>query len=229
MKNHWNHRYTIIRRPKRKTASIVIRADNRVEVLAPSRMPSELIDRFVQEKSGWIQKKLYFNREVKAAYVAKTFLSGETFLMLGMTYSLQLQYGNRAIALCESTLLVSHPEPESETTKRQIVRWYRQQAENHFMERCRFFSTIIGKQPQSVGVKSYKSRWGSCHHDGRIYFNWRLIMAPEWVIDYVVAHELCHLIHPNHSKQFHDLLQSIYPTHKAVKSWLHINGQTLAL
>jgi len=221
--------YVIIRRPKRKTASIVIRADNRVEVLAPSRMSATFIAQFVQDKSAWINRKLHFNREVRSAFVAKLFHHGEVFHLLGKPYALRLQQGKRAIALSEHELLVSHPAPEPKATEKQISRWYRQQAEAHFKARNRFFAAMLGKCPQSVAVKSYKSRWGSCHHDGRIYFNWRLIMAPEWVIDYVVVHELCHLVHPNHSKQFWSLVQSIHPEHKSAKSWLDIHGRTLAL
>ncbi len=221
--------YTIIRSTKRKTASIVIRPDNRIEVLAPERMPSALIAQFVQDKSAWIDKKLHFNREIRAVFIPRLFCHGEPFHLLGKSYALRLQQGKRAIQLSQHELLVSHPGPNPKTTARQICRWYRQQAEIHFQARSRFFASVIGKRPQSVGVKAYKSRWGSCHHDGRIYFNWRLIMAPEWVIDYVVVHELCHLIHANHSKQFRALVQSIYPNHKSATLWLKVNGQTLAL
>lgn len=221
--------YVVIRRPKRKTASIVIRADNRVEVLAPSRMSATLIAQFVQDKSDWIDKKLHFNREIRLPFIAKKFCHGEQFHLLGKAYALRLQQHQRSVQLSEHELLVSHPAPEPKTTERQIIRWYRQQAETHFKARSHFFASTLNKQPQSVAIKSYQSRWGSCHHDGRIYFNWRLIMAPDWVIDYVVVHELCHLIHPNHSRQFWALVQSMYPTHKSAKSWLQINGLTLAL
>jgi len=221
--------YTVIRRPRRKTASIVIRPDNRIEVLAPSRMPARLIDEFIQQKSVWIHKKLHFNRTVRAEYVAKTFQAGEQFYLLGKPYTLSLQQGKRAIQLNGHELLVSHPAPQPATIGRQISRWYCQQAEAHFKDRSLFFATIIGIQPQLVGVKAYKSRWGSCHHDGRIYFNWRLIMAPEHVIDYVMVHELCHLIHANHSKDFWALVQSVFPAYRDAKNWLKINGLTLSL
>ncbi len=200
-----------------------------MEVLVPNRMPAELIDRFIQDKRGWIEKKLYFNREIRTAFVPKTFTSGEAFLLLGANYRLRVQQGKRSIELYGHELLVSHPAPDPESTKRQIVRWYRQQAETHFSQRCRELAQKTGKHPIHVGVKAYKSRWGSCHHDGRIYFNWRLIMAPAWVIDDVVVHELCHLIHPNHSSQFWALVQSISPMHTSAKSWLTIHGQSLAV
>ncbi len=224
-----NIEYTIRRRPKRKTASIVIRPDNRIEVLAPNRMPVELIAGFVQDKSAWIHRKLHFNREIRTAFVPKTFTPGEQFHLLGKPYTLHIQQGKRSIQHSECDLLVSHPSPNPDTTYRQIYRWYRQQADIHFNARSCFFSSIIGKKPASVGIKSYKSRWGSCHHDGRIYFNWHLIMAPEWVVDYVVVHELCHLHHANHSREFRTLVQSIFPASREATTWLKINGLTLSL
>ncbi len=221
--------YAIIRRPRRKTASIVIRPDNRVEVLAPSRMPVSLIDAFIRQKRAWIDKKLHFNREVRADYVAKTFRAGEQFYLLGESYTLRLQQGKRAILLHGHELLVSHPTPKPATTKRQISRWYRRQAEAHFSNRALFFASTIGKQPQLIGVKAYKSRWGSCHHDGRVYLNWRLIMAPAWVVDYVLVHELCHLLHPNHSRAFWQQVYAVFPDYREAKAWLKINGLTLSL
>jgi len=221
--------YRIIRRPKRKTASIVIRSDNRIEVLAPPGMPAELIAGFVQDKRDWIHRKLHFNREIRTAHVPKTYTAGEQFHLLGKPYTLQIRQGKRSIQHSEHHLLVSHPSPDPDTIHRQICRWYQQQADVHFNTRSRFFAAIIGKHPASVGVKSYKSRWGSCHHDGRIYFNWRLIMAPEWVVDYVVVHELCHLQHANHSREFRNLVQSVFPACREATTWLKINGMALSL
>jgi len=221
--------YSIIRRPKRKTASIVVRPDNRVEVLAPSRMPATIIDALIRQKSAWIRKKRHFNSEIRAGYIPKTFQAGELFHLLGKAYALRLHQGKRGIRCVGQELIVSHPSPEPQTTARQISRWYRQQAETHFKSRSMLWAGRVGRQPQLVGVKAYKSRWGSCHHDGRIYLNWRLVMAPEHVIDYVMVHELCHLIHSNHSRDFWALVQSIAPDYREAKNWLKINGLTLSL
>jgi len=220
--------YRIIRRPRRKTAAIVIRADSSVEVLAPSRISVSLIDHFVKSKQQWIQKKLS-ERENRPAHQAKSFLTGEQFHLLGEAYSLQLRNGKRSVQVENNTLLVSHSNPQPENTARQLSRWYRAQAETHFTDRCNTLAGLIGKKPQSVGVKAYKSRWGSCHIDGRVYFNWRLIMAPARVIDYVVVHELCHLIHHNHSKAYWQLVESVMPDFKDAKLWLKSHGHTLEL
>jgi len=221
--------YAIIRRPRRKTASIVIRPDNRIEVLAPSRMPTKQIEQFVQDQSTWIRRKLHFNREIRAAYQPRSFTAGEMFQLLGRAYPLTICAGTPLAQLSNDQLVVSLPQYHKSSIDQLITAWYRQQAENHFSERCHILATKTGKYPTHVGVKTYKSRWGSCHHDGRIYFNWRLMMAPEWVVDYVVIHELCHLIHANHSSAFWALVQSLFPACPEAKKWLKINGLTLSL
>ena len=86
------------------------------------------------------------------------------------------------------------------------------------------YAQQIGVQPKSLTVKGYKSRWGSCYTDGRIQFNWRLMQAPAWVIDYVVVHELCHLVHANHSKAFWDLVHQHYPQTPEAKRVMKTHG-----
>ncbi|ATX81789.1 hypothetical protein Ga0123462_0920 [Mariprofundus ferrinatatus] len=226
--------YNVIRRPKRKTLSIVIRATNDVDVLAPSRMPLAVIDQFVSSKSIWIQRKLLFNREIRSQYRPKLFLAGETFKLLDTPLRLATRAGKRGVELIDDKLVVTLPaslkaESREETIKRLLVTWFRDQAENHFKQRSKVLSQLIGRTPASVATKHYKSRWGSCHHDGRIYFNWRLIMAPARIIDYVIVHELCHLIHHNHSTAYWSLVESIMPDFRSAKQWLKINGATLEI
>jgi len=221
--------YQIVRKANRKTSSIIIKPNNDIEVRVPSRLSNALIEHFVQSKMQWIQKKLLFNRDHRTQHQPKSFIHGESFLLLGKIYTLNLKQGKRCIQIEDDELLVSHPNPQQENIRRQLTRWYRQQAEIHFTGRCSSFAAIIGKQPKSVGIKTYKSRWGSCHHDGRVYFNWRLIMAPEWIIDYVVVHELCHLIHHNHSKAYWQLVATILPDYKEANIWFKQHGLSLEL
>ena len=220
--------YQIVRRPRRKTAAIVIRPDNSVEVLAPPRMPVSLIHQFIDSKQQWVRKKLH-ERENRPSYTPKLFLAGEQFHLLGKPFTLVLQQEKRSVDMAGNKLLVSHPNPQPENISRQLTRWYRKQSETHFKQRCKHFAETIRVRPHSVAVKAYKSRWGSCHIDGRVYFNWRLIMAPEWIIDYVIVHELCHLIHHNHSKTYWQLVESTMPDFRNAKSWLKLHGHTLEL
>ena len=87
------------------------------------------------------------------------------------------------------------------------------------------YAQRIGVMYQAVTVKGYKARWGSCYSDGRLQFNWRLIQAPSWVVDYVVVHELCHLVHPNHSRDFWALVQAHYPKTNEAKAYIKQHGK----
>jgi len=219
--------YAITRSARRKTVSIIIRANNQVDVLAPKLMPSLLINRFVQEKRSWIDKKLQYNHKVRANFQAKVFAEGESFDLLGKSYQLKILETKTTIHIADDKLIT--PAFQADKLKKRLTLWYRKQAEQYFQQRSRKIAVDIGVSPASIAVKTYKSRWGSCHHDGRIYFNWRLIMAPIWVIDYVIVHELCHLIHHNHSKCFWQKVEEIMPDYNQAKEWLKINGLTLEL
>jgi len=219
--------YAIIRSPKRKTLSIIIRPDSQVDVLAPKRMPAALIHQFVHDKQRWIQKKLHFIQHVRANYQPKSFHDGESVQLLGETYILTTRKDCTAVHISNQQLIV--PSLAADQLKQQLIIWYRQQAEQYVQDRTQAFVAAIGKKPACIGVKAYKSRWGSCHHDGRIYFNYRLIMAPAWVIDYVIVHELCHLIHHNHSKDFWQTVGRIMPDYAQAKTWLKTNALSLEL
>lgn len=219
--------YAITRSARRKTVSIIIRANNQVDVLAPKLMPSLLINRFVQEKRSWIDKKLQYNQTIRANYQPKIFAEDEYFDLLGKSYQLKFMASKITIHLNADKLITPPYQPDK--LKKSLAIWYRKQAEQYFQKRCQEIAVDMAVSPASIAVKAYKSRWGSCHHDGRIYFNWRLIMAPVWVIDYVIVHELCHLIHHNHSTYFWQKVEEVMPDYKQAKEWLKINGMMLDL
>ncbi len=100
-------------------------------------------------------------------------------------------------------------------------------AREKIVERCRYFSELTGYRPVSVSISSARSRWGSCGAKGTINFSWRLAMAPPEVIDYVVVHELVHLIERNHSARFWRRVAEIIPDHKLHRRWLRENGHLL--
>lgn len=105
-----------------------------------------------------------------------------------------------------------------------IQAFMQKQAVAYLEPKLGHYAQQIGVQPKSLTVKGYKSRWGSCYTDGRIQFNWRLMQAPSWVIDYVVVHELCHLVHANHSKAFWDLVNQHYPQTPQAKLVMKTHG-----
>ena len=114
-------------------------------------------------------------------------------------------------------------------SKKLIIDWLKLQANNFLKKRILFLSKRTGIEFNSVTIKSYTARWGSCNIEGNIFLNWKLIMLPESVIDYVLIHELAHINIPNHSKKFWDLVKIKNPDYCKNKKWLKDNGSSFIL
>ena len=109
-----------------------------------------------------------------------------------------------------------------------IKRRYREQARRKFEERVVFYHPLTGGHYTSITIRDQKSRWGSCSSRGTLSFNYRLIFAPPEILDYVVVHELCHLTHMNHSKDFWNKVASVMPDYKIHRKWLKEHGNELS-
>jgi len=223
--------YNIVRRPRRRTASIVIHPDNRIDVLAPAGISEARIAAWISSKQLWIERKMHFNMHTRSRHQAKCYQQDEIFTLLGHDYALSLQPSTRRqITLSGDTLICHTPAPDQQLAiQKQISGWYKRYAAEHLQQRVAYYAAHTGNSPALVGIKNYRSRWGSCHIDGRIYFNWRIIIAPAHVCDYVVVHELCHLHQHNHSPAYWQLVASIMPDYREAQKWLKINGLSLDL
>lgn len=126
-------------------------------------------------------------------------------------------------------LLVVSFSSEKEVIKEAIIRWYREQAREIFTDKTAYFQRFVGKSAGEIRIKEQKSRWGSCSGKGNLNFNWKIIMAPDEIIDYLVVHELCHLLHMNHSKEFWSSVEAILPDYRDREKWLKKNGTLLTL
>lgn len=110
-----------------------------------------------------------------------------------------------------------------------LVSKYKKYARKILESRVTYLQQFTGGQYTSITIRDQKTRWGSCSGRGTLSFNWRLILAPPEILDYVVVHELCHLTHMNHSKEFWALVESVIPDYKIKRKWLKENGHTLHL
>ena len=110
-----------------------------------------------------------------------------------------------------------------------IEKRYKKNARVLFTQRVAFYHAITGGNYTSITIRDQKSRWGSCSSRGTLSFNYRLVFAPPKVLDYVVVHELCHLTHMNHSKDFWNMVAEVMPEYKQYKNWLKEHGQELTL
>jgi len=221
--------YVIERRPKRRTVGIQVCPDGMVLVAAHPLVPHLYVKRLLRDKAAWVQRKLADAAVYNQERNSRGYAEGDCITYLGREYRLRFAGRSRLDKETGELHLVMRGEPHREAVIASLTRWYKRQAKVVLCERTRLLTERIGKQPTLIGIKSYRSRWGSCHRDGRIYFNWRLVMAPMDVIDYVVAHELCHLVHHNHSPAFWEQVAKLFPDFTEQRRWLRRQGRLLDL
>jgi predicted metal-dependent hydrolase len=215
-----------LQRNARKRLRIEVMPDSRVVVLAPNSTATDLILRTVQGKGGWIARQQRYFRQFEPRTTAREFVSGETHLYLGKRYRLRVYavHGTEGVKLSGPYLKLFCRDASDAGSKRSLLEaWYRGHAERVFTE---VVDAVIkqkafrGLARPDVSVRAMKRRWGSCTSRGRILLNTRLVRAPRGCIEYVVAHELSHLIFPNHSPDFERLLKRVMPDWNVRKALL---------
>ncbi len=225
--------YQVRKSARRKTVSITVFPDNRVIVTAPASVSRMSIHQFVEKKSDWIRKVFQANLQKAQETQQRQFKAGEKLLYLGKEFCLRIDRGNQAgVELNDAEICVRlHPEesaPEPAAVRFHLIKWYQQRALAKVKEKIPHYAAMIGVSPGRITLKSMKSRWGSCSTTGRISLSWNLIMAPEPVLDYLIVHELCHMVHHNHSAEYWELVGSILPDHREKRKWLNKNGKLLS-
>jgi len=221
----------IIRSSRRKTAAIKIQK-GKVFVIVPECLSMAAIESLVAKKHRWIKEKLAIQNEI-IAIKPKAFVSGESFSYLGRNHPLKIESGLYPfIKLHQDELVVSIRDKtadNAQTIKQLLIKWYQQQAESELKEKTESYSRIIGVNPSSVTIKSFKSRWGSCSITGGIQYNWKIIIAPDRIVNYVVIHELCHILHHNHSPAFWKAVERYCHDYRDCSAWLKLNGGRLEI
>ncbi len=215
-------------RSRRRTLGLQINSDASLIVRAPQRASLGDIQRVVQEKLSWINKKQQQARQRQAQRAQRHFNEGEEFLYLGQRYKLLVSSeAETPLSFTEDGFQLSskhHPQARS-----RFIAWYKQQAFAIISQRVRLYADQAGLTHSRVKISSAKKQWGSCNTQGVLNFSWRVIMAPIMVVDYVVAHELAHLVHHNHSKRFWNKVGTIFPPYREAKAWLRQNHHLLEL
>jgi predicted metal-dependent hydrolase len=221
----------IIRSSRRKTAAIKIQK-GKVFVIVPEWLTMAAIESLVTNKSRWIEEKLAIQNEI-IGIKPKEFVSGESFSYLGKNHPLKIESGLYPfIKLHQDELVVSVRDKTADNAsaiKQLLIQWYKQQAESELRDKTERYSRTIGVNPSSVTIKSFKSRWGSCSVTGGIQYNWKIIIAPDRIVNYVVIHELCHILHHNHSPAFWKAVEKHCHDYRACSAWLKTNGGRLEI
>jgi len=202
--------YTLIR-TGRKTLAIYIR-DGVVEVRAPYKLSESEIIRFVAEKEQWINSKLAIANQREQQRSQFTLDYGDTVIYLDKPYPIvarrgdQIGFDNQQFYMPEGL--------NSEQIKQASILIYRMIAKRDLTNKAISFGDMMGVMPTAVKINAAKTRWGSCSAKHNLNFSWRLIMAPEEVVDYVVVHELAHITELNHSERFWQIVQSVLPDYR---------------
>lgn len=215
---------------RRRSLSIAIQPDGNLLVKAPFFMSDGEILKWVKTKTSWIVRKRAKIREQQEMNPPKKYVTGEKFWYLGQEYDLEVRIStgrSGMVGIVEDKIVLFSKSEDGAEVQKILATWYVKQAKAVIPKRVRFWAERMGESYGNITVKNQKKRWGSCSSARNLNFNRRLIMAPEAVVDYVVVHELCHLRHMNHSKEFWDEVEKILPDYKIHKKWLENNGTLL--
>ena len=208
----------------RKTLGIKVYPDTSVKVFAPIDTPLEVIALHVEAKSRWIKKQQAIFETYLPKLPPRQYVGGGTFLYLGRQYMLRIEATEEeAVRFYQGRLVVKTLNPSSEQVKELLQTWYYTRAKvvlsKLFSQQFVLFNRFQLEKPTLV-IKPMEKRWGSCTTGGKIILNVELIKAPVSCIIYVILHELCHLVHHNHSLAFYSLLESFMPDWRRWKQLL---------
>ncbi|MDE0159473.1 MAG: SprT family zinc-dependent metalloprotease [Candidatus Dadabacteria bacterium] len=221
----------VIKTSRRRSASIYLDGDG-VKVRVPEGISDSYVRDLIARKSPWIKRKLR-EAELAAPPRPREFVSGETFSYLGKNYRLKVLNGDASSVRLRGGYLEASVSGSLGTKEEQIrsllVDWYQRHARGRLQEKTSRYAKILQVKPRSVSVKDYKSRWGSCSAKGDISYNWRVVIAPHRIVDYVVVHELCHLLEHNHSPDYWHHVERVIPDFRERRQWLKQNSRQLEI
>lgn len=214
---------------RRKTVGIFVERDRQVIVRAPEGLSADKIAVIVESKKNWIEAKINDARKYPEKPEKKEFVSGESMMLLGRNYNLLVvkEYFEE-VRFDGATFQISSYCPSK--ANELFLAWYKDYALREIEPMAKSFAKKLGVNYNSCAIsETMKYRWASCTPKGNINFNWRIIKAPRFVIEYLIVHELAHLRVPNHSPEFWNIVSIQVPMYEDAKLWLRDNGQILEI
>jgi predicted metal-dependent hydrolase len=213
-----------------RSKHMYIRADlGGISIVSPIKQDIDEIRNFINNNKSWILKKIIFYAKLNSKLEYGPLLKDE-IIYLGKKYKLKFVKDTFQYAvLSENPMKITFRVKDRRTCRRNIVNWYRQQTKKILDEKVPFFGKKLSISYGKVSIRSQKLRWGSCSKEGNLNFNLLLSALPLNIIDYIIIHELFHLVEFNHSEHFWKLVEHALPTYKDCRTWLRINGSYLHL
>jgi predicted metal-dependent hydrolase len=212
--------YTVRRSTRARRVRVNVHAHTGVEVVLPARAPERAAAAAVSELRPWIESRLQDAQQVLARIAER----GGTVPYLDAALELVPQPGRQRVHRDGARLLV--PAGDARPA---LERFYRRAAREEIAPRLDRATALAGTRYSALDIRAQRTRWASCSANGRMSFNWRLLLAPERVLDYVVWHEVCHLQILDHSPRFWALVERHRPSYREERQWLSRHGATLVL
>lgn len=220
--------FEVRRSPRRKTVGLTVDRDGTLHLAAPPDADRALLQRIVREKQFWLYAKLAEKETRQRELPAKEYVNGEGFPYLGRRYRLMLVDGqDRPLKLEAGRFRLRRAEAPH--GRRHFVRWYSEHGQAWLARRVPPWARRIGVEPAGVGVRDLGYRWGSCGKRGTVYFHWVAMQAPPSIVDYVIVHELVHLLEAHHTPRFWRRVERALPDYERRKQWLAERGHELVL
>jgi predicted metal-dependent hydrolase len=219
--------YKIVHSRKRKKLTITVERDRSVIVHAPEGTSEETVRRVVDAKRQWLFEKLRHSQKYmdRPHAPGKEVVNGESAPYLGRGYRIEVTETASGKIEFSHRFLVP---PAHKARRREVLRdWYIARAKEKIIARVEQHARELGVEFAAAKIVDNRYRWGSCTINDNVSFNWRLIKAPMFVIDYVIVHELAHLLEANHTARFWSIVRAKTPTMEKAKAWLKEHGQLL--
>jgi len=218
--------YQIVRSAKRKRLTITVERDRSIVVHVPEGTSDDTIQRLVDTKRQWLFSKLHHSQKYRQPEApGKEVVNGESAAYLGREYRIELTETESGKVEFSRRFLI----PLAQRLKRKEVlkEWYLNRAMETILPRVNLLARDLGVKVAAAKIVDNRYRWGSCTVKDHVNFNWRLIKAPVYVIEYVIVHELAHLLEANHTPRFWNIVRAKAPNSEKAKIWLKEHGQVL--
>ena len=217
-----------IKYKNRKSIAILIDGYGHVEVLAPKGIIDKSVHQVLEENWGPILQKIKEKQDRLLGPEKKAYKNGESFLYLRKAYPIEIFEDHHImqehVLFKEEKLHIYVKQHDTEKIRQALKRFYYQQCKALVEKSMASCKSHFKTKPRSIRISDSKTTWGTCDSKRELTFNWRLAMAPREVIDYVVVHEMCHMIHLNHDRSFWRLVGKIMPDYKEKENWLALSS-----
>jgi len=224
MYSYGDIQYSLVK-SNRKTVSIYVEPNGSVLVRAPNDITLEKINDILGKKRPWIYRALAEFQELNHKKVERKIANGEGFLFLGKSYRLKLDTGLAgSLSLFQGYFLLD--ENQASQARDLFVKFYKEQGKEFLPSRVEYFKDKLGVEPNKIVVRELKKRWAS-RSKTALNFHWKIMLAPISIIDYIIVHELAHILKEDHSLEFWEIVESVMPDYIERKNWLRMNGAFL--